>query len=40
MPSGTASPIEVFEPKQRRHILRQNGYGDNFAYRRAQAWTH
>ncbi len=25
----------VFEPKPRRHILRQNGYGDNFAYQRA-----
>ena len=22
---------EIFEPKRRRHILRQNGYGDNFA---------
>ena len=22
---------EVFEPKRRGHILRQNGYGDNFA---------
>ena len=31
---------EVFEPKQRRHILRQNGYGDNFAPGRRMAWTH
>ena len=31
---------EVFEPKKRRHILRQNGYGDNFATGRRQAWTH
>ena len=31
---------EVFEPKQRRHILRQNGYGDNFASGRRLAWTH
>ncbi len=40
MPSATASPIEVFEPKRRRHILRQNGYGDNFATGRRIAWTH
>jgi ETC complex I subunit-like protein len=33
-------PFEVFEPKQRRHILRQNGYGDNFATGRRIAWTH
>jgi ETC complex I subunit conserved region len=31
---------EVFEPKARRHILRQNGYGDNFASTRRMAWTH
>ncbi len=31
---------EVFEPKTRRHILRANGYGDNFASRRRGAWTH
>ena len=33
-------PFEVFEPKQRRHVLRQNGYGDNFASGRRLAWTH
>jgi hypothetical protein len=33
-------PFEVFEPKKRRHILRQNGYGDNFATGRRIAWTH
>ncbi len=32
--------FQVFEPKQRRHILRQNGYGDNFAFARRAAWTH
>jgi NADH dehydrogenase len=32
--------FEVFEPKKRRHILRQNGYGDNFASGRRMAWTH
>ena len=31
---------EVFEPKRRRHILRQHGYGDNFAFDRRIAWTH
>ena len=31
---------DVFEPKKRRHILRTNGYGDNFAPQRRGAWTH
>ena len=31
---------QVFEPKRRRHIVRQNGYGDNFATGRRLAWTH
>ena len=31
---------DVFEPKKRRHILRTNGYGDNFAPHRRGAWTH
>lgn len=33
-------PYKVFEPTPRRHILRQNGYGDNFAFQRRTAWTH
>lgn len=33
-------PFEIFEPKTRQHILRQNGYGDNFATGRRMAWTH
>ncbi len=33
-------PYRVQEPKPRRHILRQNGYGDNFAPQRRAAWTH
>ncbi len=33
-------PFEIFEPNKRRHILRQNGYGDNFATGRKGAWTH
>ena len=32
--------FEVSEPKKRRHFLRQNGYGENFASRRRGAWTH
>jgi NADH dehydrogenase len=32
--------FQVFEPKPRRHIVRQNGYGDNFATGRRIAWTH
>ena len=35
-----AIAYEIFEPKKRRHILRQNGYGDNFASGRRLAWTH
>lgn len=31
---------DVSEPKTRRHILRTNGYGDNFASQRRGAWTH
>jgi len=33
-------PFHLIEPKPRRHILRQNGYGDNFAPQRRAAWTH
>lgn len=33
-------PFRVFEPQIRRHILRQNGYGDNFAFQRRMPWTH
>lgn len=28
------------EPKPRQHILRPNGYGDNFAPHRRITWTH
>ena len=31
---------QVADPKKRGHILRQNGYGDNFASGRRMAWTH
>jgi len=30
----------VLDPKPRQHVLRQNGYGDNFAAQRRAAWTH
>ena len=33
-------PFEVFEPKRRSPVVRQNGYGDNFAYNRRMPWTH
>lgn len=33
-------PYQTFEPKTRRQVLRQNGYGDNFAAQRRVAWTH
>ena len=33
-------PYQLREPKKRAHILRQNGYGDNFAHARRAAWTH
>ncbi|MFO1141513.1 MAG: ETC complex I subunit [Amaricoccus sp.] len=32
--------FQIFEPKRRGHILRTNGYGDNFASSRRIAWTH
>lgn len=31
---------QIADPKPRRHVLRQNGYGDNFASQRRGAWTH
>ena len=33
-------PYRVADPTPRRHLLRQNGYGDNFAFARRAAWTH
>ncbi len=30
----------VTEPKERKHIIRQGGYGENFAPNRRGAWTH
>jgi hypothetical protein len=33
-------PFQMAEPKRRQHILRPNGYGDNFAAQRRVAWTH
>ena len=31
---------QVSEPKKRAHILRNAGYGDNFAHDRRTVWTH
>jgi hypothetical protein len=33
-------PFQLTEPKPRRHVMRQNGYGDNFSSQRRGAWTH
>ncbi len=33
-------PYRVSEPGVRRHVLRPNGYGDNFAHARRSSWTH
>jgi len=30
----------VDEPKARKHVVRQGGYGDNFATNRRETWTH
>lgn len=30
----------VQDPKERRHILRPNGYGENYASNRRGTWTH
>ena len=32
--------VEVTEPKARKPILRQRGYGENFATDRKGVWTH
>lgn len=31
---------EVIEPKPRKPVIRQRGYGENFATERRGAWTH
>ena len=31
---------QLSEPKPRAHVLRQNGYGDNFSTQRRAPWTH
>ena len=33
-------PYVIREKEPRAHILRQNGYGDNFAHARRLPWTH
>jgi NADH dehydrogenase len=32
--------FSVTEPKQRKHLIRQGGYGENFATLRKETWTH
>lgn len=32
--------FSVQEPKQRKHVIRNGGYGDNFATDRRETWTH
>ncbi len=32
--------FDVMEPKARRAVIRQRGYGENFATDRKGAWTH
>ena len=31
---------QVRAPQKRKHIVRNRGYGDNFAYNRREAWSH
>ena len=31
---------QVSEPKARKHVVRNGGYGDNFATNRRTVWTH
>ena len=33
-------PFQVFDPKRRAFVLRQDGYGDNFASQRRVPWSH
>ena len=33
-------PYTVLIPNSRKHIIRENGYGDNFAYNKKIPWTH
>lgn len=33
-------PYKVLEPTRRQHILRKNGYGDNFSPQRRVPWSH
>ena len=33
-------PYRVEQPRARQHILRERGYGSNFAHERREGWTH
>jgi len=33
-------PFQVIEPKKRKHVVRNGGYGENFSTNRRTVWTH
>ena len=33
-------PFIVQKPNTRKHIVRENGYGDNFKFEKKIPWTH
>ena len=33
-------PYKVEEARERKHIIRKGGYGENFSFKRKTAWTH
>ena len=33
-------PFVVQKPNVRKHIIRENGYGDNFKHNKKIPWTH
>ena len=33
-------PFTVLNANSRKHIIRENGYGDNFSYNKKIPWTH
>ena len=37
---GLGLTYKVEEQKNRKHIIRKGGYGENFSFKRKLAWTH
>ena len=37
---GLGLTYKVEEQKNRKHIIRSGGYGENFSFKRKTAWTH